>query len=327
MTNLETQPAPEVCARHGRTGPRLDLHEAREVPLGGIRGMQVRRTLPQRSLPTVGAWCFLDEIGPQDVDMRVLPHPHTGLQTVTWPLVGEIRHRDSVGSDVVVRPGQLNLMTAGAGIAHSELSVDGPGRLHAVQLWVALPDGAADGPAAFQQVTDLPVWRAPGVAATVMVGELGGLRSPARVHTPLLGADVTVAAGSAARLPLDPDHEHAVLVLAGRLVVEGREVAPGPLLYLGDGRETLDVAGDEPARFLLLGGEPFAEDLVMWWNFVGRDHAAVAAARAEWESAGRDARFGHVRGHDDERIPAPDLPNVRLQPRRRATTGAEPSAG
>jgi quercetin 2,3-dioxygenase len=317
MTNLETRPEAEVCVGHGRTGPRLDVHEAREVPLGGIRNMSVRRTLPQRALPTVGAWCFLDEIGPQTVDMRVLPHPHTGLQTVTWPLVGEIRHRDSVGSDVVVRPGQLNLMTAGTGVAHSELSVDGPGPLHAVQLWVALPDAAAAGPASFQQVTDLPVWRGPGVAATVMVGELGGELSPALVHTPLVGADVAVERGSTVRLPLDPGFEHAVLVLAGQVDVDGYPSTPGPLLYLGDGRSAVDVTSVEGGRFLLLGGEPFARDLVMWWNFVGRDHASVAAARADWESAARDQRYGHVRGHADERIPAPELPNVHLRPRRR----------
>lgn len=322
MTNLETRPEPELCAGHGRTGPRLEMHEAREVPLGGIRAMSVRRTLPQRALPTVGAWCFLDEIGPQSVDMRVLPHPHTGLQTVTWPIVGEIRHRDSVGSDVVVRPGQLNLMTAGAGVAHSELSVDGPADLHAVQLWVALPDGAAAGPASFQQVTDLPVWRAPGVAATVMVGEVAGHRSPARVHTPLLGADVVVEPGAAATLPLDPAFEHAVLVLTGQVAVDGRAGTPGPLVYLGDGRAGLDVTSVDGGRFLLLGGEPFAHDLVMWWNFVGRDHASVAAARADWESPERDGRYGHVRGHGAERIPAPDLPNVHLTPRRRSSDRA-----
>ncbi len=317
MTNLETRPAPELCVGHVRSGPRLERLEAREVPLGGIRSMNVRRTLPQRPLPTVGAWCFLDEFGPQDVQMRVLPHPHTGLQTVTWPIEGEIHHRDSVGSDVVVRPGQLNLMTAGSGVAHSELSIGDSPRVHAVQLWVALPDGAAAGPASFQQVTDLPVWTSPGLVATVMVGAVGDVRSPAVVHTPLVGADLALAPGARAALPLDPDFEHAVLVLRGTARVAGEPCEPGPLLFLGDGRDELTLESTPGARVLLIGGEPFADDLVMWWNFVGRDHTQVAQARADWESPARAERFGTVVGHGDERIPAPELPNIRLTPRRR----------
>ncbi len=323
MTNLETRPTPELCVGHGRSGPLLERHEARDVPLGGIRNMNVRRTLPQRALPTVGAWCFLDEFGPQDVQMRVLPHPHTGLQTVTWPIEGEIHHRDSVGSDVLVRPGQLNLMTAGRGVAHSELSIGQSPRVHAVQLWVALPDGPATGAPAFQQVVDLPVWTAPGVAATVMVGQIDGVRSPAVVHTPLVGADVALEAGAAVDLPLDATFEHAVLVLRGAARVAGEPCGPGPLLFLGDGRPDVRLESDDFARVLVIGGEPFAHDLVMWWNFVSRDHAQVAEARADWESPSRAERFGVVAGHGDERIPAPDLPHVRLKPRRRPS---EPTA-
>ncbi len=324
MTNLEARPAAQVCGVPGRRGPRVDVFEAREVPLGGIRAMRVRRTLPQRGLPLVGSWCFLDEFGPQEVEMRVLPHPHVGLQTVTWPLRGEIRHRDSVGSDVVVRPGQLNLMTAGRGVAHSEFSVAAGGAeaavgmVHAVQLWVVLPDGAADGPAGFEQVVDLPVWTGDGLRAVVMVGELGGARSPATVHTPLLGADVAVSAGAGRTMPLREDFEHALVVLEGAVVVDGTRVEPGPIVDLGDGRDRVRLSCDEDARVLLLGGAPFAHDVVMWWNFVGRDHDAVAQARADWESADRATRFGAVAGHD-ERIPAPELPNLRLRPRHRGT--------
>ncbi|MDM7831134.1 pirin family protein [Cellulomonas edaphi] len=321
MTNLEARPAPELCGAHGVTGPVTELYEPREVPLGGLRAMQVRRTLPQRELPMVGAWCFLDEFGPQHVDMRVLPHPHTGLQTVTWPVAGEIRHRDSLGSDVLVRPGQLNLMTAGHSVSHSEFSVGSEPLLHAVQLWLALPDGAADGPPAFEQVTDLPVWRAPGVAATVFIGEIDGLRSPARVHTALVGADLALEAAAEGRVPLDPTFEHAVLVLEGSARVAGVDVGPGPVLYLGDGRDELDVGTQAGARVLLLGGARFEHDLVMWWNFVGRTHADIAAAREAWSSADHADRFGEVAGHDGVRIPAPDLPNVRLQPRRRGRSG------
>jgi len=317
MTNLDTRPDEEVCGALEPRGPVVERYDAREVPLGGIRAMQVRRTLPQRGLPFVGAWCFLDEFGPQHVDMRVLPHPHTGLQTVTWPVAGEIRHRDSVGSDVVVRPGQLNLMTAGRGIAHSEISLGEQPFVHAAQLWVALPDGSASGPAAFQQVTELPVWEAPRVRATVMVGEVGGAVSAARVHTPLLGADVVVEPGGGVEVPLRSGFEHAVLVLSGAVEVAGTPHGPGGLLYLGDGRGSLALRSEQGARLLLLGGAPFAHDLVMWWNFVGRDHAEIAEARAAWESPDRADRFGEVAGHDGARIPAPELPNIRLRPRRR----------
>ena len=317
MTNLEVRPVPELCDLVPTHGPVLELHPAREVPLGGLRAMQVRRTLPQRGLPLVGAWCFLDEFGPQHVDMRVLPHPHTGLQTVTWPVAGEILHRDSVGSEVVVRPGQLNLMTAGRGISHSEFSLGSEPLLHAAQLWVALPDGVDAGAPSFEQVSDLPVRETPGVRATVFVGSMDGLTSPAHVHTPLLGADVKIDAGSAADLPLVPGFEHAVLVLEGSLEVAGTPHAPSGLLYLGDGRDSVELRSVPGARVLLLGGAPFAHDLVMWWNFVGRDHADIAQARADWESPDRAERFGLVQGHGELRIPAPELPNIRLQPRRR----------
>jgi quercetin 2,3-dioxygenase len=321
MTNLDTRPGEEVCGVVVPRGPVLERYDAREVPLGGIRAMQVRRTLPQRGLPFVGAWCFLDEFGPQHVDMRVLPHPHTGLQTVTWPVAGEIRHRDSVGSDVVVRPGQLNVMTAGRGVAHSELSLGDAPFVHAAQLWVALPDGAAQGAASFQQVTDLPVWEAPRVRATVMVGEVDGAVSAARVHSPLLGADVVVDPGASVEVPVRSGHEHAVLVLAGEAEVAGTVHGPGGLLYLGDGRDHVSLRTEartgRGARLLLLGGAPFPHDLVMWWNFVGRTHAEIAEARAAWESPDRADRFGEVAGHDGARIPAPELPNIRLRPRRR----------
>ncbi|NUU17745.1 pirin family protein [Cellulomonas humilata] len=317
MTNLEVRPVPELCDLVPSHGPVVELLEARDVPLGGVRAMRVRRTLPQRALPMVGAWCFLDEFGPQNVDMRVLPHPHTGLQTVTWPVAGQILHRDSVGSEVVVRPGQLNLMTAGRGVSHSEFSLGEQPLLHAVQLWVALPDGLADGAAGFEQVSDLPVWEVPRARATVFVGQLDGTRSSAHVHTPLLGAELALDPGADVEVPLVPGFEHAVLLLDGTVEVAGTPHTSSGLLYLGDGRESVRVRSHDGARLLLLGGAPFAHDLVMWWNFVGRTHADIAQARADWESADRGARFGVVAGHDGARIPAPELPNIRLQPRRR----------
>lgn len=307
------------------------LLPGREVPLGGVRGMHVTRWLPHRTLPTVGAWCFLDRIGPERVDMRVLPHPHTGLQTVTWPLAGEVHHRDSLGSDVVLRPGELNLMTSGRGISHSELSLGERPLMHAVQLWVALPAGVDTGPARFEQHRELPVHETAGLRATVFVGALAGAVSPARVHSPLLGADLLVEAGAVVELALDPAYEHAVLVLDGAGEVDGTTLAgsgagSAPLLHLGTGRSSLRLASRDGARLLLLGGEPFTDDLVMWWNFVGRDHDEIVRAREEWETEGQE-RFGTVPGHGAERIPAPPLPGVRLTPRRRPAGPARDVGG
>ncbi|MFJ6079154.1 pirin family protein [Pseudarthrobacter sp. NPDC092419] len=339
MTNLEVSPQQEVCppaAAAGPAGPCLELWPEREVPLGGVRAMNVRRTLPQRGLPTIGAWCFLDSFGPDRTAMSVLPHPHIGLQTVTWPLAGNIRHRDSVGSDVVVRPGELNIMTAGFGVSHSEFAVLPEGGdlpvQRGLQLWVALPDRERHREPAFEQHRALPRAAGDGFTATVMVGSFAGAASPATMYTPIVGADVTC--GGPAVLPLEPAFEHGILVLDGGLAVDGHDLRPGPLGYLGTGRSELAVAAEPGTRFLLIGGEPFQEELLMWWNFVGRTHDEVAAARADWEAqaglpeeAAAKARYGLVRGHGPEagaeagRIPAPPLPTVRLTPRRRAAKG------
>lgn len=339
MTNLEAAPQEDICPPagiDGTAGPCLVLWPEREVPLGGVRAMNVRRTLPQRGLPTIGAWCFLDSFGPDRTAMSVLPHPHIGLQTVTWPLAGNIRHRDSVGSDVVVRPGELNIMTAGHGVSHSEFAVlpdsDDGGPLpvqRGLQLWVALPDAERRRGPAFEQHRDLPVVTGAGFTATVMVGEFAGAVSPATMYSPIVGADISC--GGTTVLPLAAHFEHAVLVLDGGLTLDRQEVSPGPLGYLGAGRSALEVQALPGTRFLLIGGEPFQEELLMWWNFVGRTHDEVAQARDDWEAQGtmpdaaaRGARYGLVEGHGPDagaqagRIPAPPMPAVRLAPRRRS---------
>jgi redox-sensitive bicupin YhaK (pirin superfamily) len=316
VSNLDTRPAETHCRAADQTGPVSRLLDAREVPLGGLRAMQVSRTLPHRAVPTVGAWCFLDEFGPAHTDMVVLPHPHVGLQTVTWPIQGEIRHRDSVGSDVVVKPSHLNLMTSGAGIAHSEVSLGDAPMLHGLQLWVALPTGNDDISPAFEQHTDLPRYEGHGVRGTVVMGGLGGVMSPATAYTPLLGAQLDVERGATTTLPLRRDFEHAVLVIDGALDVAGTPLERGPLLYLGTGRDELPLASTIGATVFLLGGEPFPDELVMWWNFVGRSHEDIVAAREEWERPGQQ-RFGVVAGHGGHRIPAPPMPPLRLTPRRR----------
>lgn len=310
MSNLDANPDVTLCHPEADDHAVAEVFEPRAVPLGGLRAMQVDRVMPQRGLPTVGAWCFLDSFGPHEAPMQVLPHPHTGLQTVTWPLAGEIHHRDSLGSDVVVRQGQLNLMTAGRGVAHSEFSVS-TGALHGLQLWVALPSSHAAADPAFEQHLALPVHSGPGVEATVLMGTVGMETSPATTHTPLVGADLTLTGDGI--LPLRPDYEHAVFAITDGITVAGVPLAKSHLLYLGTGRTELRLSG--PGRALLLGGEPFPDDLVMWWNFVGRSHDEIATARADWQAG--DPRFGHVEGHDGARIPAPDLPGIRLTPRRR----------
>ncbi len=314
MSNLDAAPTETDVRCAAGDVPTSRLLPAREVPLGGVRSMTVRRTLPSRQIPLIGAWCFLDEMGPAPVGMTVLPHPHIGLQTVTWPFQGEIRHRDSLGSDVMLRPGELNIMTSGRGIAHSEMSVRPGSLLHGLQLWVALPRNAAAGDPMFEQYRELPVFTAPGVRAVVFVGQLGDVRSPATVFSPLLGAEVAVAPGTST-VELRTDFEHGVLVIDGTVVVAGAPLEAGPLLYLGPGRDSVQLSTITGARLIVLGGEPFPDELVMWWNFVGRSHAEIVTARLAW--ADRDPRFGEVAGHGRDRIPAPPLPQVRLTPRRR----------
>ncbi|GAT74355.1 pirin-related protein [Microbacterium sp. HM58-2] len=306
-------------------GERRIVLEPREVPLGGVRGMDVLRVLPHRNLPTIGAWCFLDRFGPADTRMRVEPHPHIGLQTVTWPLVGEIRHRDSLGSDADLRRGQLNLMTAGHGISHSEYSLgDDPVPLDALQFWVVLPESARHGEGGFERHTSLPAVtlaaeQGTDAEATVVLGEFAGAASPATVFTPIVGAEIAVPAGSTVRLPLRADWEHAIMLVDGDAVVAEHPMTRNDMLYLGDSREGVVVSSTEGALLFLLGGEPFEDEIVMWWNFAGRSHDEIVEAREAWEaeSVGADAnRFGVVAGHD-VRVPAPPLPDVRLMPRGR----------
>ena len=297
-----------------------ELLEGAPVALGGTRGFAVTRTLPNRGRRMVGAWCFLDAYGPEDVSagegMRVGPHPHTGLQTVTWLMAGEVRHRDSLGSVQDIRPGQLNLMTAGRGIAHAEQTPAAhTALLHGVQLWVALPHAHRDMPPAFAHHEDLPVVAEGGLTATVLIGTVAGATSPATAYTPLVGAEITLDPGSTTRLPLQTPFEYAVLVLDGAPTVDGTTLKPGPLLYLGTGRSSLRLETGSAARLLLLGGEPFEEKLVMWWNFVGREHDEIVQMRADWVS--QTPRFGEVRGYDGPLIPAPPMPITRLVPRGR----------
>ncbi|RMI46213.1 pirin family protein [Streptomyces triticirhizae] len=320
MSNLDQRPAPTLCGAARHTGPVRELQEGRRVPLG--ESTVVRRLLPTLGRRMIGAWCFVDHYGPDDITdtpgMRVPPHPHIGLQTVSWLHAGEVVHRDSVGSLATIRPRELGLMTSGRAIAHSEESPrphrDAP-ILHGAQLWVALPDQHRHVAPAFEYHAELPrVTGGGGLDATVILGTLDGATSPGTVYSPLVGADLTLAAGTDARLPLEEDFEYAVLTIDGESEVDGVRLAPGSLLYLGEGRAELPLRADDHASVLLLGGLPFEEQLVMWWNFIGRTHEEVTQARQDWATG---VRFGTVDGYDGPPLEAPPLPPTPLKPRGR----------
>ncbi len=303
--------------------------------------MTVRRTLPQRRRSLIGAWCFLDHYGPDRVTdsggMVVPRHPHTGLQTVSWLFTGAIEHRDSAGFHAIVRSGELNLMTAGRGISHSEFSTVDTETLHGVQLWLALPDGARQIAPGFEHHVPDPAL-GPGWELRVFLGSLAGSASPVRTRTGLVGAEVRLEPGAVLRLDLDPDFEHGVLLDAGELGADGEAVPVDHLAYLAPGRrELLLTAGPDAVRALLIGGEPLGEQIVMWWNFVGRSHEEVARYRAEWMAEiGADgqgarvitddaalvapdgspaARFGTFPAGEPDPLPAPNLPLARMRPR------------
>ena len=322
MSNLEKDPAEVIETDDPQVVGGVEILEFREVPLGGPRAMPVRRTLPQRGRSLIGAWCFVDHYGPtprgEGPGMVVPPHPHTGLQTVSWLFAGEIDHRDSVGSHALVRPGELNLMTAGRGIQHSEVSTGAASVTHGAQLWVALPDSARNGAPFFENYLPEPI--AIGAAtARVFIGSLGGSTSTARVFTELVGAQLDIPAGSTVVIPVDSRFEHGVLLDTGEVTVNGVDVPLSHLAYLPVG-SALTIEARTDARLLVIGGVPLGERIVMWWNFIGRSHEEIVEFRQQWQAeviahGDDEGRFGLVRGYDGSALPAPELPNLRLTPR------------
>jgi redox-sensitive bicupin YhaK (pirin superfamily) len=319
VSDLQARPAPVLCGGRDDVagGPVRELLKSRPVPLG--ESTMVRRLLPSLGRRMVGAWCFVDHYGPDDIagepGMQVPPHPHIGLQTVSWLHAGEVLHRDSLGSLRTVRPRELGLMTAGRAIAHSEESPREHGRmLHGAQLWVALPEEHRHTEPAFEHHAELPVVAGQGLKATVILGELDGTASPGTAYTPIVGADLELAGGAEVRLPVEPDFEYAALAMSGVAEVDGVRMEPGSMLYLGCGRNELPLRAEMDAGLVLLGGEPFEEKLVMWWNFVARTGAEIARARADWMAG---ERFGEVRGYEGARLAAPVMPETPLKPRGR----------
>ena len=322
MSILKAAPKEIICSAAPSAG--MEILAPREVPLGGPRAMPVLRTLPQRRRTLIGAWCAADHYGPLDVirsgGMDLPPHPHTGLQTVSWLFSGEVEHRDSAGVRALIRPGELNVMTAGAGICHSEVSTSATDVLDGFQLWIALPAEGRDTARAFEHYVPVSICR-PGATIRVFVGDLpaaDGERSPVHTFTPLLGAQIDLAARARIMLDIDPAFEHGVLVGEGIVEVRGAVLSRGAMAYQGPGHSSVSCSNRGPgmARVLLLGGTPFTEELVMWWNFIGRSHEDIVAYRELWLR--HDVRFGAVDGYRGTvaRLPAPPLPNVTLRPRR-----------
>jgi redox-sensitive bicupin YhaK (pirin superfamily) len=356
VTDLEQRPGVVVSGAEPHAAV-VEVLTPRDVPLGGPRAMTVRRTLPQRRRSLIGAWCFVDHYGPDDVaasgGMQVPGHPHTGLQTVTWLFEGEVEHRDTLGTALVIRPGEVNLMTSGIGIAHSEYSTPSTTRLHGAQLWLALPDEHRAGARAFQHYA-APQFDRDGARLRVFIGRLAGESSPIETFTPTLGAEIVLEPSAELQLEVDPGFEHGVLVDTGSVSVQAGDShtgdseagpvaasgASGELLFVGSGRERLSLrAGDEGARVLLIGGEPLGERIVMWWNFIGRSHDDIVEHRRAWQarveefdrdrvptgaltdaptaSDGADVEtFGEFPADWQRVLPAPELPTVRLTPRR-----------
>ena len=266
----------------------VEVLEPREVPLGGPRAMQVRRTLPQRARSLVGAWCFLDFYGPDDLTeatpMRVPRHPHTGLATVSWLFSGRIDHMDSAGNWATVRPGDVVLMNAGRGISHSEYSTADTKVLHGAQLWYAFPDEHRSVEPSLEAHRPEPV-RGDGWEAKVFLGSLLGYESLVKTYIPLTGAELRLEPGTVLEIEVPEDHEHALLQVTGAVSFNGEDIPEDHLGVVETGASTLRVeAGDEPVLALLIGGEPLGEQIVMWWNFVGRSHEEVTAYRAAYQA-------------------------------------------
>ncbi|MCW5983143.1 MAG: pirin family protein [Bryobacteraceae bacterium] len=304
MSNLLPTTEAEECGPAPRLLSPIEPLPDRTVQLGAL---EVHRVLPVRGRRLIGPWCFFDRFGPvtfrQDKAMDVGPHPHIGLQTVTWLLDGEVVHKDSLGSECLVRAGQLSLMTAGRGIAHAEETPgDNSGKLDGAQLWVALPEHSRSVAPQYLCTPEQPARDHRGGVVTTILGEFAGAASAGVQFSPGVGADIAVRAGETMNLPLDPAFEYGALLARGDAQALRVPLQRNTLYYLGAGRSELDLSSREGARLLLIGGAPFGETVLMWWNFVARTAEEIAAARQAWE---RGEQFGDVPRYNGPRTPAP----------------------
>ena len=280
-----------------------------------LGAFKVRRVLPSKGRTMVGPFIFVDEFGPAAMDvgagMDVRPHPHINLATVTYLFEGAIQHRDSLGSNQVIRPGAVNLMTAGSGIVHSERSPAeersaGP-RLYGMQTWLALPDGKEEVAPALDHgpEADLPVVEDDGVSARVLMGSLWGVTASTTCHSPTIYADIVMNGG---KLPIRAEaDERAVLATEGGVTIDGEILSLFTLYILEPGSEAV-IGGN--GRAMLLGGEAFATPRHVWWNFVSSDRERIRQARDDWTAR----RFPLVPGDEEEWIPIPEVPNTVSYP-------------
>lgn len=376
MTNLDPNPelidfnapdnpsglAPGFEEKHGQEFI-VEVLEPRKVPLGGPRAMPVQRTLPQRARSLIGAWCFLDYFGPDDVaasgGMQVPRHPHTGLATVSWLFEGRIDHIDSAGNWALVRPGEVNLMSAGSGISHSEHSSTDTTALHGVQLWYAFPEEHRFVAPHLDQYRPETI-QGDGWRAQVAIGSLLGSTSPVQTYSPLSAAEISLEPNTTLDIDVPADHEHGLLAVECTANFNGALIEQNHLGYLGTGVTTLQLSsGNTPIRVMLIGGEPLEEDIVMWWNFVGRSHDEIALWRQRYqaemgfEPAGDHSplsgyhldqpvagplldelvpsaypddtafpQYGQFPPNEPAPLPAPALPSVAMKPRQNPPTVA-----
>lgn len=304
-----------------QSGPAHDFGvstiEVREGRSARVGDLAVVRVLPTKKKRSVGPWCFVDLMSPDDIEspppMEIGPHPHIGLATVTWLFAGTALHSDSLGTEQLISPGQLNLMTSGHGLAHAELGVetasarDTDGVMGA-QMWLAQPDSTRHGPARFEHLGDLPEFELTGARGKVLIGDVPGASSPASVDHPTLGIDATVE--NRAVIPTRSDFEFAVVPIDRAVKVEEEIVEPGALAFVPTGFEGLRLeTRSGTARFLLLGGQPLGEPIKMWWNFVARSEVELTTAWRDWQGH-NESRFGLVPS-SLPRIDAPTPPWIR----------------
>lgn len=292
----------------------FSILQPRVVKLTTRTEVDVRRTLPHKNLRMIGAWCFVDHYGPtnQVTGMTIGAHPHMGLQTVTWLFDGRIMHNDSLGTHQEINPAQLNLMTAGRGIAHSEQSLESNSNMHGVQLWIALPDENRIQAPFFEHFSELPTHDLDGVKTKVFIGEYKKLKSEAKVFSELVGAEF-LTKNDYVQLELNSNYEYGVLNVGESFEINGQSLGFGELAYTPTGNTNAEIKSSSEKHFLLLGGKPFAEKILMWWNFIGRTHEEIVAARELWNS--HDQSIPDFVDEIKARIPAPELPNLRLTAR------------
>ena len=275
-----------------------------------IGGFQVRRALPTAKRRLVGPFIFFDRMGPailragQALDVR--PHPHIGLSTVTYLFDGKIRHRDSLGTEMVIQPGDVNLMTAGRGIVHSERTPEelrgAPMSVSGLQTWLALPDDKEEVAPVFENTgaPRLPEIDAEGVNGRLIIGDFQGLRSPVRADSETLYADLRLAPGASVKIPADAE-ERAIYTLEGEVSISG-DVFPAERLLVFRPGDEIVVSSQTGAHFMLFGGASLGSKRYIWWNFVSSSKERIEQAKQEWKTG----RFDIVPGDEEEFIPLPE---------------------